>query len=116
MESASDTLRCEVYRFGISVSLIILGAIDPTSRFSRKTNEVYPVVLSSTQSQLYAPLQKTVSMIQKEVSRNTSSASIPLGLFGDFGQVRPKDGDLVLLVGFGAGMTAASAILEWNAQ
>ena len=47
---------------------------------------------------------------------NTSSASIPLALFGDFGQVKPKDGDIVLLVGFGAGMTAASAILRWNAQ
>jgi len=47
---------------------------------------------------------------------NTSSASIPLALFGDFGQVKPKDGDVVLLVGFGAGMTAASAILRWNAQ
>ncbi|MEY3506455.1 MAG: 3-oxoacyl-[acyl-carrier-protein] synthase, partial [Actinomycetota bacterium] len=44
---------------------------------------------------------------------NTSSASIPLALFGDFGQVKPKDGDIVLLVGFGAGMTAASAILRW---
>ena len=47
---------------------------------------------------------------------NTSSASIPLALFGDFGQGKPKDGDIVLLVGFGAGMTAASAILRWNAQ
>ncbi len=47
---------------------------------------------------------------------NTSSASIPLALFGEFGQVRPKQGDLVLLVGFGAGMTAASAILEWGAE
>ena len=47
---------------------------------------------------------------------NTSSASIPLALFGDFGQVKPKDSDIVLLVGFGAGMTAASAILRWNAQ
>jgi 3-oxoacyl-[acyl-carrier-protein] synthase III len=37
-------------------------------------------------------------------------------MFGDFGQVKPKDGDIVLLVGFGAGMTAASAILRWNAQ
>ena len=47
---------------------------------------------------------------------NTSSASIPLALFGDFDQTKPKQGDLVLLVGFGAGMTAASAILEWGAQ
>ena len=47
---------------------------------------------------------------------NTSSASIPLALFdaADKGRIAP--GDLVLLVGFGAGMTAASAILEWGAK
>lgn len=45
---------------------------------------------------------------------NTSSASIPLALFEavDEGRVRP--GDLVLLSGFGAGMTWASALLRWG--
>lgn len=47
---------------------------------------------------------------------NTSSASIPLALFDAVGKGRVKQGDLVLLVGFGAGMTAASAIIEWGAQ
>lgn len=47
---------------------------------------------------------------------NTSSASIPLALFDAVEKGRVKDGDKVLLVGFGAGMTAASAILEWRAQ
>ncbi|MGA0785277.1 MAG: 3-oxoacyl-[acyl-carrier-protein] synthase III C-terminal domain-containing protein [Ilumatobacteraceae bacterium] len=26
-----------------------------------------------------------------------------------------SDGDIVLMVGFGAGMTAASAVIEWRA-
>lgn len=45
---------------------------------------------------------------------NTSSASIPLALAAalDAGRVQP--GDNVLLVGFGAGMTAASAVLRWG--
>lgn len=45
---------------------------------------------------------------------NTSSASVPLALCDalDAGRVQP--GDLVLLVGFGAGMTAASAVLRWG--
>jgi len=47
---------------------------------------------------------------------NTSSASIPIALFGAANEGRIKDGDLVLLVGFGAGMTAASAVIRWNAQ
>jgi 3-oxoacyl-[acyl-carrier-protein] synthase III len=46
---------------------------------------------------------------------NTSAASIPLTLAGaaDDGRLRP--GDRVLLVGFGAGMSWASAVLEWAA-
>jgi 3-oxoacyl-[acyl-carrier-protein] synthase-3 len=45
---------------------------------------------------------------------NTSSASIPLAFFDAADKGRLKNGDLVLLVGFGAGMTAASAILRWQ--
>ncbi|MBL6635921.1 MAG: ketoacyl-ACP synthase III [Ilumatobacteraceae bacterium] len=45
---------------------------------------------------------------------NTSSASIPMALCEalDAGRVAP--GDHVLLVGFGGGMTAASAVLKWG--
>ncbi len=45
---------------------------------------------------------------------NTSSASIPLALADALDDGRVHDGDLVLLVGFGAGMTAASAVLRWG--
>lgn len=45
---------------------------------------------------------------------NTSSASIPLALAAALDARRVHPGDLVLLVGFGAGMTAASAVLRWG--
>jgi 3-oxoacyl-[acyl-carrier-protein] synthase-3 len=45
---------------------------------------------------------------------NTSSASIPLALSDALDNGRVSNGDLVLLVGFGGGMTAASAILKWG--
>jgi 3-oxoacyl-[acyl-carrier-protein] synthase III len=45
---------------------------------------------------------------------NTSSASIPLALVDAIDNDRVHEGDLVLLVGFGAGMTAASAIIRWG--
>ena len=45
---------------------------------------------------------------------NTSSASIPLALADALDNGRVGDGDLVLLVGFGGGMTAASAVLRWG--
>jgi 3-oxoacyl-[acyl-carrier-protein] synthase III len=45
---------------------------------------------------------------------NTSSASIPLALVDAIENDRVHEGDLLLLVGFGAGMTAASAIIRWG--
>ena len=45
---------------------------------------------------------------------NTSSASIPLALVDAIEHDRVHEGDLLLLVGFGAGMTAASAIIRWG--
>ncbi len=45
---------------------------------------------------------------------NTSSASIPLALVDSLDNHKIKPGDLVLLVGFGAGMTAASAVIRWG--
>ncbi len=45
---------------------------------------------------------------------NTSSASVPLALAEALDTGRVKEGDLILLVGFGGGMTAASAVLRWG--
>ena len=44
---------------------------------------------------------------------NTSAASIPLGLTEAADAGRLAAGDRVLLVGFGAGMSWASAVIEW---
>jgi 3-oxoacyl-[acyl-carrier-protein] synthase-3 len=71
-------------------------------------------IISAACDRLGIPMNKAAVVLQE--TGNTSSASIPLALFADLGQTKPKQGDLVLLVGFGAGMTAASAILEWGAQ
>ncbi len=47
---------------------------------------------------------------------NTSAASIPIALVDAIQAGRLRPGDLVLLVGFGAGMTAASALIRWGAR
>jgi len=49
-----------------------------------------------------------------DTTGNTSSASIPLALASALEAGRVHHGDLILLVGFGAGMTAASAIIRWG--
>ena len=60
------------------------------------------------------PTDRAATIMQD--TGNTASASIPLALAHalEGGQIRP--GDLLLLVGFGAGMTAASAVLRWDAK
>ena len=45
---------------------------------------------------------------------NTSAASIPLALIDSIDSGRVEQNDLLLLVGFGAGMTSAAAVLRWN--
>jgi 3-oxoacyl-[acyl-carrier-protein] synthase-3 len=45
---------------------------------------------------------------------NTSSASIPLALADAAANGRLRPDDVVLLAGFGAGMTAATAVIRWN--
>jgi 3-oxoacyl-[acyl-carrier-protein] synthase-3 len=45
---------------------------------------------------------------------NTSSASIPLAFDDARENGRIKSGDYALLTGFGAGMTWASAIVQWS--
>ena len=57
-------------------------------------------------------LERTAIVLHE--TGNTSSASIPLALFDAADRGRLHNGDIVLLVGFGAGMTAASAVLEWR--
>jgi 3-oxoacyl-[acyl-carrier-protein] synthase III len=47
---------------------------------------------------------------------NTSAASVPLALADALDAGRVTHGDLVLFVGFGAGMTAASAVMRWHAD
>lgn len=45
---------------------------------------------------------------------NTSAASVPLALAAALDAGRVSDGDLVLFVGFGAGMTSSSAVVRWD--
>lgn len=69
-------------------------------------------IISAACERLGVPLERAALTIHE--TGNTSSASIPMALFDAADSGRLKKGDLVLLVGFGAGMTAASAIVRWG--
>ncbi|MFM7820759.1 MAG: 3-oxoacyl-[acyl-carrier-protein] synthase III C-terminal domain-containing protein, partial [Actinomycetota bacterium] len=71
-------------------------------------------IIEAACKRLDIPMSKTAVVLQE--TGNTSSASIPLALFDAIDKNRVKDGDNILLVGFGAGMTAASAVIKWQAS
>ncbi len=45
---------------------------------------------------------------------NTSAASIPLALYSDLQNGKINDGDVVVMVGFGAGLTWGSVCMRWG--
>ncbi|MGH9287973.1 MAG: beta-ketoacyl-ACP synthase III [Acidimicrobiales bacterium] len=58
------------------------------------------------------PAERTVSNVDR--FGNTSAASIPLALAEEADGERLADGDLVLLCGFGAGLTVGTALWRWG--
>ena len=70
-------------------------------------------IIQAACDRLGVPIERAATVLH--YTGNTSSASIPLALVDAIDAGRLHDGDLVLLVGFGAGMTAASAVLRWGA-
>ena len=69
-------------------------------------------IIESAMKRLGIPLEKAATVL--EITGNTSSASIPLAMDSAVSKGTIQDGDLVLLVGFGAGMSVAAALLRWG--
>jgi 3-oxoacyl-[acyl-carrier-protein] synthase-3 len=69
-------------------------------------------IISASMDRLGLPMDR--ASIVLDTTGNTSSASVPLALNQALDDGRISNGDLVLFVGFGAGMSAASAIVRWN--
>ena len=69
-------------------------------------------IISAACERLGIDVSKAVTVLDR--TGNTSSASVPLALADALDTGRVTEGDLLLLVGFGGGMTAASAVLRWG--
>lgn len=68
-------------------------------------------IVESAWKKLGFSMDRTAMVL--EHTGNTSAASIPLALDDAMRAGRVSSGDLVLLCGFGAGMTWASALIRW---
>jgi len=69
-------------------------------------------IIEAAANRLKIPMDRTIVNIDR--FGNTSAASIPLAIAEAVDDGRITDGDLVLVSGFGAGMTWASAALRWG--
>ena len=98
IESASTTLD----RAGVS--------IDDVTWFAPHQANIR--IIEAAAQRLGIPLERTLVNIDR--FGNTSAASIPLVLAEAADDGRLRDGDIVLLSGFGAGLTWGSALLRWG--
>ena len=71
-------------------------------------------IIDAACQRLGIPVERTANVLDR--TGNTSAASIPLALVDAIDAGRVHDGDLVLLVGFGAGMSWASAVIRWDSR
>ncbi|NNF54432.1 MAG: ketoacyl-ACP synthase III [Acidimicrobiales bacterium] len=69
-------------------------------------------IVESAWKKLGIPMEKTAMVLEN--TGNTSGATIPLALHEALREDRVQNGDLVMFIGFGAGMTWASALVRWN--
>jgi 3-oxoacyl-[acyl-carrier-protein] synthase-3 len=88
--------------------------------------------LSTDDVDLFVPHQANIRIIDAAASRlglpedkvfinvqdygNTSAASIPIALDEAYRSGKVKQGDVVVVVGFGAGLTWASGVLKWTLE
>lgn len=71
-------------------------------------------IVDAACQRLGIPVEKTANVLHR--TGNTSAASIPLALVDAIEHGRVHRGDILLLVGFGAGMSWASALIRWDAS
>lgn len=71
-------------------------------------------IIEASCSRLGIPMEKAAVNLDRY--GNTSAASIPMALAEAAEQGRIPPGGIVLMSGFGAGMTWASAVLRWDAE
>ena len=127
--SAAGILSCEhggkIFMNGKEVFRRAVLAMESTARNAMETAGVVMEdialvvphqanirIIDAAMKRLAIPREKAAMVL--EGTGNTSAASIPLALVDALDNNRVAPGDLVLMVGFGAGMSSAAAVIRWD--
>ena len=127
--SAAGILSCEhggkIFMNGKEVFRRAVLAMESTARNAMETAGVVMEdialvvphqanirIIDAAMKRLAIPREKAAMVLER--TGNTSAASIPLALVDALDNNRVAPGDLVLMVGFGAGMSSAAAVIRWD--
>jgi 3-oxoacyl-[acyl-carrier-protein] synthase III len=69
-------------------------------------------IIDAARERLGLGVDKVSTTVKKH--GNTSAASIPLALFTDLENGMIHDGDVIIMVGFGGGLTWGSVCIRWG--
>jgi 3-oxoacyl-[acyl-carrier-protein] synthase-3 len=106
--------------FRVAVRLMVEAARESLEAGGYSADEVALLVphqanlriIDAVAARMGVPMERVATTIRH--TGNTSAASIPIALADAADSDHLQRGDLVLLVGFGAGLTSGSLLLRWN--
>ena len=107
----------EVFKFAIKVmGEAAVKALDAAGLDHHSVNCLIPHqanirIIQSAAKRLKLPMEKV--MVNVDKYGNTSAASIPLALEEALKSCRIQQDDIVVLVGFGAGLTWGACVIKW---
>jgi 3-oxoacyl-[acyl-carrier-protein] synthase-3 len=108
----------EVFRRAVRVEIasiekvLDLAGIKPADVALFVPHQANLRIIESVNAKIGFSMEQTAIVLDR--TGNTSAASIPLALAEAAEAGRLREGDLVVLSGFGAGMTWASAVIRWG--
>jgi 3-oxoacyl-[acyl-carrier-protein] synthase-3 len=108
----------EVYKFAVSkVPESITQCLDQVNLSTEDISwlilhQANQRILDTVAQKLTIPKAKVISNI--EYYGNTSAASIPIALHEAFAEKKISHGDIIVLAGFGAGLTWGTVIIKWH--
>ncbi|WP_432357676.1 beta-ketoacyl-ACP synthase III [Sporosarcina sp. UB5] len=108
----------EVFKF--AVRQMGESAVSVTEKAGLSTDDVdYLIphqanirIMEASRERLGLPIERMSKSVHKY--GNTSAASIPISLFDDLEEGRVKDDDIIVLVGFGGGLTWGALCIKWG--
>ena len=110
----------EVYRFTVKiipdavVSALQKACLRPEDVDLLVLHQANLRIIEAIANRLKIPMDKVFTNVEKY--GNTSAASVPIALTEAQQQGRLKRGDIVVTVGYGAGLTWAANVIRWNKE